>query len=385
MIIYLLVGLLLGIVITFVILQLTYKNRPDELTSKLEEKINQVLPQALKDANEQLVLMAEQKLGAEKKEIRTDLDNKRAAIKELVERIFEELNRSNKRLEDAERERIGSFRELKKEIESQSEITRQLSITTENLRKVLSDNQLRGQFGEQVAENLLKMTGFVRGIDYEFNKEQKESKTRPDFCIFLPDGARINVDAKFPYANLQRAVETEDRGSKERHIKAFERDIKEKIKQVTTRDYINPESNTVDFVIMFIPNEMIFSFIYDKMNEVWAEAMRQKVVMAGPFSFTAILRLVRQAYDNFKYQKNVHQIIQQIKTFEREFAKYNEEFEKIGIRIESLAKQYQKVDTTRTRQLNRVIEKIKLEEEVPSLPTSTAAQSLPRHSNKKLL
>ena len=339
MIIYLLVGLLLGIVITFVILQLTYKNRPDELTSKLEEKINQVLPQALKDANEQLVLMAEQKLGAEKKEIRTDLDNKRAAIKELVERIFEELNRSNKRLEDAERERIGSFRELKKEIESQSEITRQLSITTENLRKVLSDNQLRGQFGEQVAENLLKMTGFVRGIDYEFNKEQKESKTRPDFCIFLPDGARINVDAKFPYANLQRAVETEDRGSKERHIKAFERDIKEKIKQVTTRDYINPESNTVDFVIMFIPNEMIFSFIYDKMNEVWAEAMRQKVVMAGPFSFTAILRLVRQAYDNFKYQKNVHQIIQQIKTFEREFAKYNEEFEKIGIRIESLAKQ----------------------------------------------
>ena len=366
MIIYLLVGLLLGIAVTFIILQLTRKGGAEELTSKIEEKINEVMPQALKNANEQLVLMAEQKLGAEKKEIKTDLDNKKTAIKDLVERILKEISQSNKKLENAERERIGSFHELKKEVESQSEITRQLSATTENLRKVLSDNQLRGQFGEQVAENLLKMAGFVRGVDYEFNKEQKESKTRPDFCIFLPDRARINVDAKFPYANLQKAVETEDKGSKEQHIKAFERDIKEKIKQVTTRDYINPESNTVDFVIMFIPNEMIFSFIYDKMNEIWTEAMQQKVVMAGPFSFTAILRLVRQAYDNFKYQKNVHQIIQQIKTFEREFAKYNEEFKKIGTRIESLSKQYQTVDTTRTHQLNRVIEKIKLEEAGPT-------------------
>ena len=218
------------------------------------------------------------------------------------------------------------------------------------------------------------MTGFVRGVDYEFNKEQKESKTRPDFCIFLPDGARINVDAKFPYANLQRTVETDDKEAKKRYVTAFERDIKEKIKQVTTRDYINPESNTVDFVIMFIPNEMIFSFVYDQLNEIWGEAMRQKVVMAGPFSFTAILRIVRQAYDNFKYQKNVHQIIQQIKTFEREFAKYNEEFKKIGTRIESLSKQYQTVDTTRTNQLNRSIEKIKLEE---SASSSAEPQALP--------
>ncbi|MCG2686381.1 DNA recombination protein RmuC [Candidatus Parcubacteria bacterium] len=372
MFIYALVGSLIGAVAVFIILQFVRKGETDELTTKLGGKIDQALRQAFNEANEQLVLMAEQKLGAEKKEIKTDLDNKKTAIKDLVERLLNEISRSNKKLEDTELERVGSFRELKKEVENQNEVTRQLSSTTENLRKVLSNNQLRGQFGEQVAEGLLKMVGFVRGVDYEFNKEQKESQTRPDFCVFLPDGVRINVDSKFPYANLQRAAETEDSGLKERYIAAFERDIKEKIKQVTTRDYINPESNTVDFVIMFIPNEMIFSFIYDRMNDVWTEAMRQKVVMAGPFSFTAILRLVRQAYDNFKYQKNVHQIIQQIKTFEREFAKYNEEFEKIGARIESLSSQYQRVNRTRTQQLNRTIDKIKLEGAAPvaTLPSA---------------
>jgi len=119
---------------------------------------------------------------------------------------------------------------------------------------------------------------------------------------------------------------------------------------------------------MFIPNEMIFSYIYEKMNDLWVEAMKQKVVLAGPFSFTAILRLVRQAYDNFRYQKNVQKIIGYIKNFEIEFSKYNEEFLKIGERIESLTKQYNLVNTTRANQLSKTIEKIKLEESTSSTP-----------------
>ncbi len=358
MILYIVIGVLAGFVIAFLFLNLRNKRQADTLATSLEQKVNELFPKI----NEQLIVMADQKLGAEKKEIKTDLENKRDAIKDLVENLKKELEKSNQKLESAEKDRIGSFRELKNKVEEQTKITKDLSTTTENLKRVLSDNRLRGQFGEQVAENLLKMTGFVKGIDYEFNKEQKESKTRPDFCVFLPDGMRVNVDSKFPYSNLQRAVETEDEDAQKRYFQKFERDVKEKIKQVTTRDYINPESNTVDFVILFVPNEMIFSYIYDKMNEIWSEAMRKKVILAGPFSFTAILRMVRQAYDNFRYQENIYQIITQIKEFEKQFNKYNEEFEKIGSRIDSLTKQYRKVETTRTNQLVRSIDKIQLDQ-----------------------
>ena len=98
------------------------------------------------------------------------------------------------------------------------------------------------------------------------------------------------------------------------------------------------------------------------MNDLWVEAMKQKVVFAGPFSFTAILRLVRQAYDNFKYQKNVQKIIGYIKNFEVEFDKYNQEFLKIGEKIESLSSQYNIVNSTRTNKLTRSIDKIKIED-----------------------
>ena len=358
---YFILVAIIGVAIGVAVSSFRRKQQAEQLSSYLEQKVNKFFPEVMRNASEHLILMAEQRLTAEKKEIKTDLDNKKTAIEDVVKRLLEEIDKSNKKLQEAEKDRAGSFQALSKELENQRKITDQLSTTTEGLRKVLSNNQLRGQFGEQIAEDLLKMAGFVKGVDYEFNKDQK-SGTRPDFSIFLPDGVRINVDSKFPYANLQQWVETKDKAAKKERIKSFERDIKEKIKQVTSRDYINPEENTVDFVIMFIPNEMIFSFVYDKMNEIWTQAMRQKVIMAGPFSFTAILRMVRQAYDNFKYQKNVQKIISQIKVFEKEFTKYNEEFEKIGDRIQSLSDQYQKVDVTRTKKLVRTIDQIKLEQ-----------------------
>jgi DNA recombination protein RmuC len=206
------------------------------------------------------------------------------------------------------------------------------------------------------------MSGFVRGVDYEFNKEQQGTDSRPDFAVFLPDGAKINVDAKFPYSNLQKMTEAEGKEAKAELAKSFERDIKEKVRQITSRDYIDAENKTVDFVILFIPNEMIFSYIYDKLPDVWQEAMSKKVIFAGPFSFTAILRMVRQAYDNFRYQKNVQAIITQIKNFEKEFTKYNDEFSKIGDKISVLSHQYDEVNGVRTSKLLRVIDKIKIEE-----------------------
>lgn len=321
-----------------------------------------VLPDVIKKAIEQLVQMNDEKLGAEKQDIKTELSNKNTAFEKIARDIKELVEKTENKLDKTDRERISSFSKLKEAIENQAKETEKLSVTTESLKRVLSNNQMRGQFGEQVAENLLKMSGFVKGVDYDFNKEQKSSGTRPDFVIYLPNKIKINVDVKFPYQNLQKMTETKDKATKVELEKNFERDVREKIKQVTGREYINPEGDTVDFVVMFIPNEMIFSYIYEKMNDLWIDAMKQKVVLAGPFSFTAILRLVRQAYDNFKYQKNVQKIIGYIKNFEIEFTKYNEEFMKIGERIESLSKQYDSVNSTRTHQLTKSIDKIRLEE-----------------------
>ncbi len=337
-------AIIIGVLAAFLIVKFLLKDTLSNLYQKnLEEIMNKILQ------------LSEERLKADKEAIKTDLANKQKQIQELVDKALKELR-------EAERDRISKFHALAQSVKEHQELVEKLRNTTESLKKILSNNQLRGQFGEQVAEDLLKMAGFVKGTDYEVNTKQSTKATRPDFAIFLPDGTKINVDVKFPYENLRRAAETEDKEEKKKFFQLFKRDVKEKISQIASRDYINPEEKTVDFVILFVPNETIFSVIYDKFNDVWQEALQKKVILTGPFSFTAILRMIRQAYENFRFQQNIREIIGHIRAFQKEFEKYTEEFEKIGTIIERLEAQYNKVQTTRTRQLMRYVEKISFSE-----------------------
>ena len=290
------------------------------------------------------------------------LDSKKDAIKDLVEKISQDLEKSQAKSEETKASTFKELNTLKTVIEEHKVATGGLKEATDNLKNILSNNQLRGKYGEEVAENLLRSVGFVKGQHYSVNTEQESVSTRPDFTMFLPDKTRMNIDAKFPLQSLIKYQEAESKIEKERYLREFTSDVKQKIKQVATRDYINPEENTVDFVILFVPNEMIFSFIYDRLHEVWNDAMKQKVIMAGPFSFTAILRMVFQSYKNFSYQKNLHSIIKLINSFTKEYESFSSELDTLGKRIQSVESQYNTVSITRAKKLAGVMKKIKSED-----------------------
>lgn len=346
-----------GTVIANILIRKKQAKQLDNLN--LEDKIARLSQEALRSNNEQFLTLAKEVLGAEKGNIKTDLEGRKSQISSLIDEIRRDIKKNEERLKASDEDRVRSFSALKQEMEEYKKISGDLKLSTDKLKSLLSNNQMRGAFGEQIAENLLKMAGFVVGQDYSANKSQDTESTRPDFTIYLPDKTKINIDVKFPYSSLIKSIETDDSEEKKTHFKKFKQDVKNKIKQVSSRDYINPAEKTVDFVILFIPNEMIFSYIYDKMNDVWEEAMKKKVILAGPFSFTAILRMVKQAYSNFRYQENLHQIIGLIQKFDKEYEKFSDSVDRLGERIKSVDKQFEHVSTTRDRQLTKVVDKIK--------------------------
>ena len=320
----------------------------------------------LRSAQEQFLTLASEKLKNDAALARNDLEHKKDTIEQMIGEMRKDLLASKELLKESDLARITSFSALAKELEMNKGAVSDLKSTTDDLKRILSNNQLRGAFGEQIAENLLKMAGFVVGQDYIFNTMQDTHDTRPDFTVMLPDGTKINIDAKFPYSALVKMSETENAGEREQHRKQFALDVRQKVREVAGRGYINPEERTVDFVIVFIPNEMIFSYIYDQLNEVWEEAMQKKVIFAGPFSFTAILRMVKQAHSNFRYQENLHHVIGLIQKFESEYEKYGVAVDTLGDRIQSVAKQFEVVSSTRSRALTRVIDQIKNQNVLPS-------------------
>lgn len=365
-------AIILGTVFSLVIVVLIFKDKMVGYLADSSSRIAEDSFRRMEERNQEILRLERERfleMGEEKMRRNEQfLESRKDMIRELVGRIDEEIGKSNQRLEEAERQRTGEFSNLKTIIEEHKEAAKELKHSTEDLKKILSNNQLRGKYGEEVAENILKMLGFRKNDDYTVNVRQETNVNRPDLTIKLPDGGKVNIDVKFPYQSLVRYQETENKDEKKAHLTQFAKDVKEKIKQVTSRDYINPEEKTLDFVILFVPNEMVFSVICDQLAEVSEEAMRKKVVIAGPFSFAAITRMIRQSYDNFRIQEDLHRLVGLIGKFKDEFGKYNVELDKLGERINSAAKQYEAVSTTRTRQLNNIVDKIERESEASALP-----------------
>ena len=346
----------------------------DTFSEKLIDKnlklVDEKSREIFKDERERLLEHFNDKQNVVDEKIKTNeqyLQNKQDIIKELVEKIDQRINESQRKLEHTEKERIGEFSNLKAILEEHKTITKNLKTSTEDLKNVLSNNQLRGRYGEEVAENLLKVAGFVKGLNYDGNLSQETNANRPDFTIYLPNKNKINIDVKFPYQSLVKFQEIEDKLEKKKYFAQFKTDVKQKIKQVTSRDYINPEEKTLDFVILFVPNEMIFSIICEKMHDVVDEANQKKVAIVGPISFVTFLRMIHQSYENFKIQEDLQRVVGLIGKFKQEFSKYNIEFDKLGNKITSMATQYNSLSTTRTRQLMKVVDQIdgekKLDEE----------------------
>ena len=300
-----------------------------------------------------------------------DLDSKKDSISSIVNEMRKDLKEAKEKIDQEGKERFKEFENLKSIVEHHKNTAENLNVSVNDLKNILSNNQLRGSFGQEVAEDLLKMAGFVIGQNYIKQTQQETNKSIPDFTVILPDNTKGNIDVKFPFQALQKYHATDDKSARKQYMDEFKLDIKKKIKEVTTRDYINPQENTVDFVILFIPNEMIFSFVYENFNDVWKDAVSNKVVLCGPFSFTAIIRMIKQAFDNFKYQKNLHEIINHIKDFENEFDKFSGAVKTLGDRINSASNQFEVVSKTRSNQLVKIVNRIKsdeiLIEEKPSL------------------
>jgi DNA recombination protein RmuC len=284
--------------------------------------------------------------------IKTMLDNQRELLKEVTKGLEKQLESSRNEVGDLKKQNSA----IRQQLENTAKVTENLQTSTEGLKQLLANNKLRGKWGEQVAEDLLLAAGFVEKVN--FVKQTSIGEGRPDFTILLPDGGKLNVDAKFPFDDLVRYQEAKTDVAKAESLRSFREAVKIKIKSLSSKDYINPSKNTLDFVVMFIPNEMIFSFIYEKLPELNDFAAAHKVVLAGPYGFTAVLRLVLQAHKNFKYEKSLQQIFGLIGKFQAEYDKFGESFERLGKQLETVQKTYVEVEGTRSRQLDKVVNQI---------------------------
>jgi len=282
--------------------------------------------------------------------------------KKLIDSTVQEMKKS---LENLTKETSA----LKGQMQESREGISQLTDTTSKLRQILSSSQARGQWGERMVEDILNFIGLVEGVNYV--KQLQEGSGRPDYTFHLPHGKRINMDVKFPLSHYEKYIIEEDMEVQNRERKAFLQDVKTHIKSVAGRDYVNPAEGTVNYVLLFIPNESIYSFLNREDPEIIDFSLSRKIVLCSPLTLYAVLSLVRQSVDNFALENKASDMQKLVQTFKEQWTKYVSKVEAMGKSLQSVQNHFNELTGPRQNQLQKPIDQIselELSSDTKSLP-----------------
>ncbi len=285
-------------------------------------------------------------------------ETKLSGKKEIIDGTLQSVQKDLRKVEDLMREIGSGNTKIDTRLESAAKVIKELTDTTGSLKNALSSNSNRGQWGERMAEDVLRLSGLLEGLNYIKQKKIESAGSKPDFTFLLPQKLKLNMDVKFPFSNYQLYVEAKTEKEREEFKKAFLKDVKNRIKEIQTRDYINPEDHTVDYVLLFIPNEQIFTFINEIDRSVIDDAMKAKTILCSPLSLYAVLGVIRQSIDNFSIQSKSQEMLSVFGAFKTQWEKYKEQMQTVKDRFETVHKGYEELVGTRERQLDRQLTKI---------------------------
>jgi DNA recombination protein RmuC len=330
----------------------------EALLGRVRDSFGALSQEALKASTGELLKLARENLDGRVNLGEKDLESKKQLIDQNLSTMKGDIHKMQELVSRFESERARQYGELDVQLKTAARETSRLQDTADHLRQALVSTKARGQWGERMAEDVLRLAGFVEGVNYIKQKVLDMAASRPDYTFWLPQGLKVNMDVKFPLNSYLRYLEADNESARETHKTQFLRDVRTRIKEVTTRDYINPEEKTLDYVLVFIPNEQVYAFINENDPEIMDEALKAKVILCSPFTLFAILAIIRQSLDNFSMEKTAGEILGLVKNFKKEWEKFTESMTKMGEKLESARKEFGQMTGTRKDKLDKSLQKI---------------------------
>jgi DNA recombination protein RmuC len=269
--------------------------------------------------------------------------------KELIDSTLKEMKTDLKSLSE-------NTVALKSQMEESRKSVGELSDTTSQLRQILSSSQARGQWGERMVEDILNFIGLTEGINYE--QQTQAGTDRPDFTFFLPDAKSLNMDVKFPLAHYEKFIAADNENEKDAEKKAFLKDVRNRVKEVAKRSYIDPEGGTVDYVLLFIPNESIYAFLNQEDSTLIDFSLEHKIMLCSPITLYAILSLIRQAVSNFAMEQKAGEMQELVGVFKKQWEQFTGKIDSLGKSLTALSNHYDDLKGPRLRALEKPMEKI---------------------------
>jgi len=292
-----------------------------------------------------------------------ELSSKKDVIDARLDQVHaemrSELTKLSEMVSTLGRSSAENFGQVTSSLQAHAEIANTLADSTRALREALANPQARGQWGERMAEDVLRLAGFVENINYVKQTQIEGGTGRPDYTFPMPKGHALYMDVKFPMASYLRYLEVGTNAERDVHLKRFLADVRLRVRELAKRDYAG-ESDTpsVDYVLLFIPNEQLTGFIHEHDAGLIDEAMGQKVVLCSPLTLFAFLGVIRQAFDNFMIEQTSDEILQLLGTFSSQWRKYNEQVDSVKKKFDQVDRAFEQLTGPRRRQLEKPLRQL---------------------------
>ena len=288
------------------------------------DALRQNAPQFLQLANETFAKFQETAKG--------DLAQRQQAIATLVQPLREQLDTYQKRLQQSESTQSTTFGEVKKQLESLAQNSQTLSSETLQLRRVLSSNQARGRWGEETLRRVVEAAGMSPHCD--FTEQNQVDDKKPDLIVRLPGDRVIIVDSKVPDLDFLQAIDSANTVKRAQALALHADKLKDTIRDLARKDYPAQYPNALDYVVLFMPAESLFSAALEADRELIVWASQRKIMLATPTSLIALLRAVSVSWQQHAQTENAREIAATAQELFNRVAKFFEHFEKIRAGLE---------------------------------------------------
>lgn len=273
----------------------------------------------------------------------TELNEKK--IGDILSPLKEKIQLFEKKVEDTYNQETREKASLRKELEQMMKLNMQVSEDTNKLTKALKgDSKTQGDWGEIQLELILEKAGLQKGLHFlmqENYKTEDNSNVRPDCVINLPEGKNFIIDSKVSLTAYEHYYNEEDEAKRSRYLADHISSLNRHIQDLGSKNYhklygVNPP----DYVLLFVPLEAALTLALKEDIGLMDKALNRNIVLVSTSTLLATLRTVSFIWKQENQRKNVIEIAKEGGALYDKFVGFMEDLTKVGVRLDDAKKEY---------------------------------------------
>ena len=345
------IGLLLGILITWLIGRGRHKRMIEERESafelanaRLTQTFAELSNRSLQANSDTFLKLAEQRLDTQQEKARNILTEREKAVEAMVKPIQDALKASREQIAALEKSRNEAYGGIKSQLEEMQLNQKSLTQETQNLVNALRRPEVRGRWGEITLRRLVELAGMVEHCDFV---EQVHNATdgqiiRPDMVVRMPDQRELVVDVKTPLDAYLSAAEAPDDTQRQLALKRHAKNVRGHIRMLASKAYWNQFEESPEFVILFIPGNQFLSAALNEEPDLIEYALSQQIILATPTSFVALLKAVAYGWRQLSLADNAKEIRVLAEDLYGRLSTYVSHMNKVGRQLNSSVENFNK-------------------------------------------